>query len=424
MSRNIKYLYIALVAAIASGCTSQESGKKIVLAIPVYGQSLALGEEAERITDFDTLATRYKHRIVTENLDGRFGYLSDTHLKQWIKRLLNDRRRAFELSIYGMSEMIANHVSNKENGGEDTIICTFVGGRGATGINELGKGSSAYTKFMDELRKAHRKALRKGWDFSVPAICWMQGENDLFWNTSENYREDLKNFHTELNNDIKSITGQNNDVFCIIYQTNCLTSAENFDANQFECIETSIPQGQMELIRDDSLFLASGPTYPYTFVNDWVHIDGLSQKRLGFLAGLSAIRLLESNPSNGLVPSSIEVVADTVLLKFETVYLPLVLDTLAVEKAKNYGFSIIDSTNIDILTQVTVKGNTVKLLCSANPKGAKVRYAVNGIPKKNGHRSGPRGNLRDSQGELFSANILRRKYPLHNWCYQFDELVK
>lgn len=34
-------------------------GHKTVICIPVYGQSLALGEEAIRITDFDSLRINY-----------------------------------------------------------------------------------------------------------------------------------------------------------------------------------------------------------------------------------------------------------------------------------------------------------------------------------------------------------------------------
>ena len=48
-------------------------GHKVVLCIPVYGQSLALGEEAVRITDFDSLRIKYDGRIVNEHLNYQFG---------------------------------------------------------------------------------------------------------------------------------------------------------------------------------------------------------------------------------------------------------------------------------------------------------------------------------------------------------------
>jgi hypothetical protein len=53
-----------------------------------------------------------------------------------------------------------------------------------------------------------------------------------------------------------------------------------------------------------------------------------------------------------------------------------------------------------------------------------VRYAINGERKKSGNKVGPRGNLRDSQGNEEKAIILGKKYPLHNWGYQFDIILK
>lgn len=404
------------------GCTKRIPEAKIVFAIPVYGQSLATGEEAIRITDFDSLSKQTNHRVLTENLDEEFGYLSDTRFKQWMKRSLRDRSRAFELSVYGMSEVVIDYFDQKGYG-DSILISTFPGGQGATSITELGKGTPAYNKFLKEIERAYKRAKRNNWNFIVPAFCWMQGETDIVSGRSNNYKEDLKQFQMDFNRDVKAITKQTTDVVCIVYQTNCLTLSDNFIQNAFDSKATSIPQGQMELVRDDPLFMASGPTYPYSFVEERVHIDGVSQKRLGHLAGLSVIRLLESQQSKGLTPEEISISGDTVLVEFNVPHPPLIFDTLAVSKARNYGFSVIDSNNTNILKQVILEKNLLKLYCEKSPVGSKVRYAVNGIRGKNGYQKGPRGNLRDSQGESITATILKQVYPLHNWCYQFDILA-
>ena len=412
--------YLALCCFFC-GCVAPEE-KKTVLAIPVYGQSLALGKEAIRITNFDSLTTRTDRRVLTENLDEKFGYFSDNRLKQWLKKTIKDKRRSFELSIYGMSEVLLDSLMERE-GWDNVIIATFPGGKGATAIAELGKGSRPYKKQLDEIKRAHRKAKKRGWEFSVPAFCWMQGETDIDLGTSAAYKEQLKKFQRDLNTDIKAITKQSNDVVCISYQTNSLTVSNQFDASDFNGCETSIPQSQMELIIEDSLFAASGPTYPYTFVDERVHIDGTSQKRLGYLAGLAVLNVLDGRPNRGLLPSGLQVNGDTVIIHFNVQNPPLVIDTVAVEKAENYGFSVIDSLNSNMLSTIVVEENTVKLICTSSPVGMKVRYAVNGIPGKNGNKNGPRGNLRDSQGETLQAHILNKAYPLHNWCYQFDVLL-
>jgi len=403
-------------------CTKNAPDKRTVLAIPVYGQSVALGEEAIRVTDFDSLYKDTHHLVVTQNLDYEFGYYSDTHFKQWMKKILNDRHRAFELSVYGMSEVVANYLRNK--GCRDSLmICTFPGGQGAASIVDLGKGSVGYKKFLAEIKDAYEKAKSKGWNFEIPAFCWMQGEDDVVWGKSLNYKKDLKAFQMDLNRDVKAITKQRCDIVCIIYQTNCLTLSKKYVAGAFYNRETSVPQGQTELIRDDSLFMASGPTYPYTFVDERVHIDGVSQKRLGYLTGLSVVNLLESKPAKGLIPLKVTSSGDTVIVQFNVPNPPLVIDTIEVLKAANYGFSVIDNRNINILKKVILHNDQVKLLCTKSPVGSKVKYAVNGLREKSGYKNGPRGNLRDSQGKIFNVTIQKKVYPLDNWCYQFDELV-
>jgi hypothetical protein len=82
----------------------KDYGHKVVVCIPVYGQSYALGEDATRITNFDSLRIKYNGRIVTEKLDYSFGfYDSDNRFKQLIKRILHYDKKAFELSVYGMA---------------------------------------------------------------------------------------------------------------------------------------------------------------------------------------------------------------------------------------------------------------------------------------------------------------------------------
>lgn len=420
----MKFSYLSgfFLLFLLISCTHKDSKKKTVLAIPVYGQSLALGEEAIRITNFDSLTEQCQHLVVTENLDEKFGFFSNTEFKQWFKKKLNDQHRSFELSIYGMAEEVTHYLQSKGYG-DSVLLCTFPGGNGETGIKELSKGSPYYQKFIDEISGAYERAKEKGWDFNVPAFCWMQGENDIVWNNKKDYKKDLKQFQIDLNKDIKAITHQSNSVVCICYQTNFLGLSKDFQSTRFDAKETLVPDGQMELIKEDSLFMASGPTYPYTFVNEGVHIDGLSQKRIGHLAGLSVIRLLESQTNKGLIPGKFIVLGNTVEIEFNVPTLPLVLDTAAVLKEANYGFSVIDTGNNNILLGISIKDNKVILQCSKAPNGCKVRYAVNGSKAKNGREYGPRGNLRDSQGEKLITTIQSKTYPLHNWCYQFDEVV-
>ena len=78
----------------------------------------------------------------------------------------------------------------------------------------------------------------------------------------------------------------------------------------------------------------------------------------------------------------------------------------------------------DIVSHVSIEDNSVRVKCNQSPTNCKIRYAVNGDYMKSGREHGPRGNLRDSQGEKETIFIQDKKYPVHNWCYQFDLLCK
>ena len=396
------------------------TGHRVVLCIPVYGQSLALGEEAERITDFDTLRIKYNGRIVTECLDYGFGYCEGTILKQRIKKFVRYKKRVYELSLYKMAEELSDKL------GEDTVICILPGGLAASPIDSMNKGKDAYNKFLYEINLAYKKTRDRGWKFYIPAICWMQGETDITdIQPGDNYKQKLKKFCTDINKDIKGITHQNEDVYMIVYQANALTNAERFNANEFNSQETTIPQAFVDLINKDSLFWASGPTYPYHCVNEIVHIDGVGQQHIGKLEAETALRIIRGgDKSYGLTPDYLTIEDNDVIVTFHVPQPPLVFDTIAINPAKNYGFSVITEDGKDIVSHVSIEDNSVRVKCNQSPTNCKIRYAVNGDYMKSGREHGPRGNLRDSQGEKETIFIQDKKYPVHNWCYQFDLLCK
>ena len=114
--KKVVFLFSLIVCLFS--CTKYEE-HKVVVCIPVYGQSLALGEEAVLITNFDSLSAMADGRIVTENLDHDFGFFDNDKKKQWAKKILNYTKRTFELSVYGMAESLVSQL------GDDTLVCVF-----------------------------------------------------------------------------------------------------------------------------------------------------------------------------------------------------------------------------------------------------------------------------------------------------------
>lgn len=414
--KKVVFLFSLIVCLFS--CTKYEE-HKVVVCIPVYGQSLALGEEAVLITNFDSLSAMADGRIVTENLNHDFGFFDNDKKKQWAKKILNYTKRTFELSVYGMAESLVSQL------GDDTLVCVFPGGQGATDIKRLSRGNESYISFLNDIRTVYKTAQEKGWDIYIPAICWMQGESDLFYYLGDDYKKSLKQLAMDINEDIKHITNQQQDIRIICYQTNLLTNGVYFQADSFICREMAVPQALMELVRDDTLFWASGPTYPYSFARELKHLDGISQKRFGYLAAISALGIIrDTKRFRGIVPTGFHCDNNEVRISFNVPYPPLVLDTLLVTNPSHYGFSVITPDNRNIIQSVFLKDDVITLHCSEPVSGCKVRYAVNGEKLKSGWEKGPRGNLRDSQGDSLKVDILEKTYPLHNWCYQFEQKLE
>lgn len=412
-----KYIYgiYVLLGIVILGITyyiynkvySKDYGHKVVVCIPVYGQSLALGEEATRKTNFDSLRIKYKGRIVTENLDYTFGYFDhSSQFKQWVKKVLHYDKKAFELSVYSMAEELVTKL------GEDTVVCIFPGGLGMQTIEKLMPSSYPYKKFIKEIECAYKKAQDRGWNFYVPAICWMQGESDIAEYTNYDYKEYFHRMYKDLNTDIKAITHQQEDIRIISYQTTAITKGVHYKLNNYNALEPRTPNAQMELIRDDSLVWVSGPTYPYDFVREALHIDANGQKQIGKLAARSALGLLKKDKRNiGVVPLSYKVVGNEIRIEYNVPCPPLCIDTVSVRKANNYGFNVICCDGTDIVSDIRIDDDMVIINCKKSPQKCKLRYGINGDPLKGGRMFGARGNLRDSQ------------YVIHNWGLLYEVLL-
>jgi hypothetical protein len=345
-----------------------------------------------------------------------FGYFDhSSRLKQFVKRLLHYDRKAFELSVYGMAESLITELGN------DTILCIFPGGHGLTDIKGLMKPVDPYLKFIEEIDYAYQKAQELGWDFQIPAVCWMQGESDIADYPDTDYKALFHQMYNDLNTDIKKVTHQTNDIRIICYQSSALTKGDRFKENNYNGTESKTPEIQMELVRDDSMIWAMGPTYPYDFIREALHIDAVGQKRIGDLAAKSALGIIRNEPRFiGLVPLKTKVEGNTISIVFNAPAPPLCFDTIQVMKADHYGFNIIRQDNTDIVSDVVLRGDTVVITCQESPTGCRIRYGVNGEFRKGGSQHGPRGNLRDSQGEKRKVTINGNTYRQDNWCYIFD----
>ena len=403
------------------GCAAEQPAHRTVLCLPVYGQSLALGEEATRITDFDALVEQSDGRIFTQRLDHDFGYFDLNGTKELAKRLLGRDSRSFELSSYTMALDLVRQV------GADTVVCIFPGGQGATPYMGIAPGTEPYERLLSDIAQARDEALGRGWDFVVPALCWMHGETDMERRTRIDYAHAMRQFAERLNADVARLTGQTTPVRIVSYQTNQLTMAPHFRPSDFDCPEVSVAQAQMELIRDDSLFWASSPVYPYTFAHEGIHLTAEGQQQVGHRAARAVLGIIRGvERQQGLVPLSVSACDSSVVVRLHVPCPPLRFDTVSVVKAPCYGFSVVTPDGRDIALNTAISGDSVIVRCSAWTEGCSVRYAVNGSPGTTGPLLGPRGNLCDSApaivpvGDAASTTAVGM---LVNWCFMFSSLA-
>jgi hypothetical protein len=114
----------------------------------------------------------------------------------------------------------------------------------------------------------------------------------------------------------------------------------------------------------------------------------------------------------------------TVSAKFRVPKPPLVLDTIHVTNPGQYGFSLVTATGIEIgLRSVSVSSaDTVTIVARRPvPVGAKLRYAFKG--GVSGSKTGPRGNLRDSQGDTLVFDPTGINKRMDNWCVIFEATI-
>ena len=397
-------LVVVIAASMLTGCGNGDK-PKVVVCVPVYGQSLAMGEESEVVTDIDGLTDKWNGRLVGEGLDDEFGYYEDRSWKKKIKRLIRYDNRRYENSAFAMGEALAGAF------GKDTMVCVFADGRGGTAISHLVKGSGPYNALLEDIRKSYDEAKKRGMEFFVPAVCWMQGESDMFDYTRVDYRKILRQFAVDVNRDVKSITGQKRDVKIVGYQSCCLAKCYKFVPESYDCYEISVPQAQMQLIRDDSLFVAGTPVYFLDFVDDRIHLDGKSQTVVGRYNAAAVLDIVrQENSRRGLYPIDVNSEGKMTTIEFNDYDGTLEFDTINVNKVKNYGFSVITPDNKDIAQKVSIVDNKIVIECNDDTKGCRVRYGANGEKNKSGRRLGARGNL-----------VRRCPSALPAWCYMFDE---
>ncbi|ADX03024.1 hypothetical protein [Acinetobacter baumannii] len=271
------------------------------------------------------------------------------------------------------------------------------------------------------ITNAFNLAQAQGLTYGMPLMGWVQGEEDnkpSIGTTIQQYKDGLQNLIGLIDSHLKTLNSNLALDGLITTQLCSFKTSGRTEPN----IELAIYQAATEA--SSNVYLAC-PLYIFDYA-DGYHINGVSSKWMGAYIGLVHKRVLvDGEDWKPVYPISHVKQGRILEVKFHVPVQPLVFDTSHIALNTNYGFSLVDNSNNSIVissVEIT-QGDTVKIIAvDPIPVGANLRYAWTPSAQPN-RVTGPRGNLRDSQGVdlIFDPDGINK--PLHNWCPIFEYLI-
>ena len=402
---------------------TEETLTQIIL-VPSFGQSLAGGTDGGTSTFSAPIDIAFTTGNVNSNVqDMNGGYV------EMFKEMANQNNYSLPT---------------------DFKFMTSVAYLGGTCITDLSKGTTTYNSLLSQVQTAKNTADSLGKSFSVPAFCWTQGEEDYrAGGTASNYgtgkyiateySAKLKQLVDDLNVDIKIITGQKEEVKCIMYQVASHNPYTRYPRIALEQLKASI--------EDDRIILAK-TMYDVEYNSaDNVHAPNKTYRNMGNHYGISLFdSVVKKEHRLPIYPIKWTLVGSVIYIQFHVPIKPLVFDEAWVSPLSdgNKGFNLYTvnneySTSATITPSATtitnvelISSDTVKLTLSGVPlTGTRLTYGVNGLGsdiingsatgiRRSGRIEGARGNIRDSQTYF---NPVSNYFNLYNWCPIFEIIL-
>lgn len=285
-----------------------------------------------------------------------------------------------------------------------------------------------YQGLVNAVKGGTNIAISKGLSIYVPACIYIQGETDQKAETTNfaTYKQSLIDFANKLNVDVKNITQQMQDVKVIMYQTCSQNIVSTVKYPTYTNTAMDIPTAQMELVRDNDMFVACNPAYVLDHSDkEMIHLSAVGEKMMGAYCGISLYSiLLRDRKVIGLTPNNFSVDGNNIKIKYNVPVPPLQFNTSFIKEVGNKGFAVLNSSDNDIIKNVSVYDDEVTIECTENPTNCKLYYGFNGTAYRDGRKEGSRGNLCDSADKIFNAKIDNKEYTLSNYSYSFCVFVE
>ena len=291
-------------------------------------------------------------------------------------------------------------------------------GFGGLTLAQLNADTLPFLVLAENVLYGAARARELGSSYRVGAIHWAQGESDeVVGTTREAYVAGMKVLKRRVDLHAAQLSGNPAPVPIIQHQVSSHVATGSRHPR--------IALAQMELADTVDGFYVATPSYMMDFV-DGLHLTAASSKWLGAYFGLVYKRVvIDRKDWKPLSPLRVTAKGSVVRATFRVPHPPLVLDTERVVDPGDHGFSLVSAKGNTIgIRSVRLSSPDTVTIASIRgiPPGARLRYGFKGTAAS-GSRAGPRGNLRDSQGDtlVFDPDGIRKR--MDNWCVIFEAAV-
>lgn len=376
-----------------------------------YGQSLSIGGDAGKTAYL--ASTIQKFNSVMPNLGVRsldYPKLIPTSFVPLVEQL-NANGTMGETLCSGACEMFAQAYPERP-----FILKGVASGYGGQTVAQLSKGTPRYKQYMKDITNAYKTAQSMGNSYALGMSGWTQGEADIEQGTTyDTYKTALLQLYSDINTDVPDTTLQTNTIPFIVGQ---ISSTNRTTASMSN---PEIALAQLDLCVNNPGFTLATPMYFLDFITDNTHLTGANYRILAAYYGYAAKKFVIDDEKNFIYLTQLTEVSSDIYLVFNVPVAPLFFDTSRVKNPGDYGFTVKNSSGKKMKLKMVeiLGGDSVHIKCANTPAGGILSYAINGNSRKAGRTLGPRGCMRDSQGDsiIFDpGDSTHTNFPLYNWC--------
>ena len=408
----------AYLKVIPQAITTVPANNAEITMIPIFGQSLSVGYDAEPAI---STSPKYKAEVMFNG-----GVLEENQTVSSFTSFIPLAEATVETPASGCADKILEAIQsddgisvNSDYWNTHKVLLVSCG-KGAKSIAQL--MSDYYGGLQNAVQGAKNICDELGYKLNVPCLVYIQGETDQKIGTSySDYKSALIQLQSQFDTYVKGVTGQTNDVKCVLYQScgqNIAGTVKHPEYTNTQIMD--VPMAQMHLVRDNAAFIPSSPVYCVDHNAHSYHLTPYGSKMIGIYSGYGAQAAMFGRKSaTGLVPLSYTISGNNITITYRVTVPPMRIDKEWVKEVAHNGFVVLDSNNTDIVSDVSVFDNTVTIECSASPVGCVLFYGFNGTEGYDGRLYGSRGNICDSAKFINNCEIVGQRFALSNYSYAF-----